>query len=218
MNDGAGDPAATEPRPKPEGLLGSLFTFLAIGLVGATVIAVLGLRLQGGDVRALYDELLPDHATALPLGLEYTGGTALAGDQRWVLLDREGEEREDLPTRVAIARYKSVGESRRLFQPDVRENNPRDLGMELEKWKKEPYRFEATTRRGVVVFGAHETDWIQARHFQADGTFFDVIRVDLSVGMTGQVLFANFEAGYEGAKVEVLVPLLEQLHLAEAGK
>ena len=34
--------------------------------------------------RALYDELLPDHATALPLGLEYTGGTALAGDQRWV--------------------------------------------------------------------------------------------------------------------------------------
>jgi hypothetical protein len=204
--------------PKPEGLLGAALGFVALALVVGLAVATFGLKLGQGDVSALLAEVLPDVATVpLPLGLEHVGGTALAGESRWLVFERK----KDLdaaavdsrwPQRVVFGRFGDALSARRLFDP-VLGNVPRDLKEELERWEKEPYRFEAVTRRETLAFGTHETDFLVVRTFDKDRTFFDTVRIDLTVGQAGQVLDAMWPKGFEGADAKVLVPLLERLVL-----
>lgn len=215
------DPVAggSNVSPKPEGLFTALFVILGLVVVVGSAIAVFGLRVQNMDVMALYDDAFPGDEP-VPLGLELVDGTALAGAQRWIVLRRpilEGTEdpTPELPTRVALGRMGDALPARRLFAP-VAANLPRDLAEDLEKWEKEPYRFEAVTRRGTVVFDGFETDYLVMRTFDDEGSFFDRVRVDLTVGNTGGVLDAEWTRGFEGAQVEVLVPLLERIELPAA--
>lgn len=204
--------------PKPEGLLGAALGFVAVALVVGLAVATFGLKLGQGDVSELLSDVLPDAATVpLPLGLEHVGGTALAGESRWLVFER----RKDLeaaavdtrwPERVVFGRFGDALSARRLFDP-VLGNVPRDLKEDLERWEKEPYRFEAVTRRETLAFGTHETDYLVVRTFDKDRTFFDTVRIDLTVGQTGQVLDAMWPKGFEGADAKVLVPFLERLEL-----
>lgn len=212
------EPAA--PR-KPEGLVGAALGFVALALVVALTIATLGLKLGQNDVSALLTDVLPDLADApLPLGLEHVGGTALAGESRWLVFERRAElgpEDVDVnwPQRVVFGRFGDALSARRLFDP-VLGNVPRDLREELERWEKEPYRFDAVTRRETLTFGTHETDFLVVRTFEKDRTFFDTVRVDLTVGQVGQVLDAMWPKGFEDADAKVLVPLLERLVLPKS--
>lgn len=203
---------------KPDGLFGALFVIVAIAVVLATAIAVVGLRIQGADALALYEESFPSDEP-LPFGLELVDGMAMAGEARHVVLRRPSAESEpdpepELPERVVLQRFGGALPATRQFAP-TRANLPRDLTDDLEKWESAPYRFEAVTRRGTVQFGGMETDFIAQRTFEDDGTFFDSIRVNLTVGQKGGVLAAAWPTGYEGATVEALVPLLERIQLPE---
>jgi hypothetical protein len=203
---------------RPEGLLGAALGFVALALVVGLAIATFGLKLGENDVSALLADVLPDLAEEpLPLGLEHVGGSALAGESRWLVLERRADlapEAVDAnwPQRVVFGRFGDALSARRLFDP-VLGNVPRDLREELEAWEKKPYRFEAVTRREALTFGTHETDYLVVRTFEKDRTFFDTVRVDLTVGQVGQVLDAMWPTGFEGADAKVLVPLLERLVL-----
>jgi hypothetical protein len=217
----AAEPVSTGPpaQPKPEGLFTALFVIIGLVVVVGSAIAVFGLRVQNMDVMALYDDAFPGDEP-IPMGLELVDGTALAGAQRWIVLRRpsatEGEDpTPELPVRVALGRMGDALPARRLFAP-VAANLPRDLAKDLEKWEKEPYTFEAVTRRGTVVFDGFETDYLVMRTFEDDGTFFDRVRVDLTVGNTGGVLDAEWARDHDGAEVGVLVPLLERIELPAA--
>jgi hypothetical protein len=212
------DSAERSAPQKPEGLLGAALGFVALTLVVGLAVATFGLKLGENDVSALLADVLPDVGTVpLPLGLEHVGGTTLAGESRWLVFER----RKDLdtaaidarwPERVVFGRFGDALSSRRLFDP-VLGNVPRDLKEELERWEKEPYRFEAVTRRETLTFGTHETDFLVVRTYDKERSFFDTVRVDLTVGQVGQVLDAMWPKGFEGADAEVLVPLLERLVL-----
>lgn len=216
MNEGGTN--GGEQAQKPEGLLGALFVIVALALVLATGIAVLGLRIQSADAMALYTESFPGDEP-LPLGLELVDGMAMAGEARHVVLRRSSAQDEpdaevELPERVLLQRFGSALPATRQFAPN-RENLPRDLTDDLEKWEEKPYRFEAVTRRGTVQFAGVETDYIAERTFEADGTFFDSIRVNLTVGQKGSVLDAAWPSEFDGADVATLVPLLERIQLPE---
>lgn len=214
---GAESAGAGERTPdEPEGLVGALVVIVLLAVVVATTIAVLGLRVQSADVMALYEESFPGDVE-LPLGLELVDGMAMAGETRYIVLRRPSAEEDpdpdpSLPTRVVLQRFGSALQASRQFAP-TRTNLPRDLSDDLEKWEKEPFRFQAVTRRGVVQFAGQETDFIVERTFEDDGAFFDAIRVDLTVDQAGTILVAMWGPNVESADVETLVPLLELVQL-----
>lgn len=217
MNASADGQASGGPA-RPEGLVGAALGFVAIAIVFGLVVAAIGLRIGENDVSALRAELLPDlEQRPLPLGLEWKGGSAMAGESRWLVFERAvaaGPEpgAATWPERIVVGRFGDALPARRLFDP-VLGNVPRDLSEDLERWREKPYRFEAVTRRETLAFGTHETDWLVLRTFEEDGSFHDTVRVDLTVGRVGQVLEARWPRGYEGADATVLVPFLERLVL-----
>ncbi len=211
---GAGNPeVAAAQAPTPESLRGALAIAIVLALIGATAIAVGGLYLQRGDSGQLYEELFGD--LELPYEFERAGGTTVAGAQSWVRLARDPalEADESLPESVLVGRYGARNSARRLFE----QNNAltgKSFSDEIEEWTEQPTSsFEGLVASGTLAFGRKETDFVHLRLYQSDGTWHEVVRIDASVGETGQVLSAHWANSYADADPEQLVPFLEALDL-----
>ncbi len=213
------EPASHE--AKPEGLFSALFVVSALGLVVAFAIALIGMRIQRGDSDRLALELLPKELE-LPYGFLHSGGVAVANDQRWVRYARSPSapaelDGQPLPEVILLARYRAVLAVERQFGIQGLVSGE-ELDRRKQQWSEHPEQgFDALLAKGNVPVGTAgtlETDYIAVRSFSADGSFRDVVRVNLTTERDeGQMLVANWPLNVEGADIDLLRPILDLLQL-----
>ena len=212
----------TGENQRPDGLFKTLFIVILLGLLGSTAIALAGRAIQRADSGGLAIDLLPDEA-ALPFGFVRTGGVAVANDQRWARYTRPAGELLDeagrpIPEVFLLGRYGAVLAVSRQFkaQDFVRGD---DLSDRFDEWQEDPseHAFDGFLEKGTTPVGPRltlETDFLAFRSFDEEGSFQDTIRVNLTANReAGQLLVATWPSDVEGAEVEALLPILEQLEL-----
>lgn len=225
------DPAAEVPAPRPDTMFGVLVAVIVLAAIFGIGVAFVGLRVQGADSRELFEDLFAP-GVELPMDLRFAGGTAVANKQRWVRLERSadgangadgpegaGDGEDTLPETVLIGRYAGPLPVSRQFETDrlpsgQRLAERRDRWIEKGEEGDEREDWTGLIDRGAVGFGPWEADYVHLREFQADGSFYDLIRVNLSTGSTGQILVGQWTPGDDGARVESLRPVLNALELS----
>jgi hypothetical protein len=212
----------SEDQPKPEGLFGAVAVIVAIAAVFGVAVSVVGLKFQGYEARQLFDETF-GHVAELPFGYRYAGGTATAGKQRWVRLERPAaappsDAEFALPEVVLLGRFSGPTAAKRQFQTGF-EREAEQIAERRRKWEEDPAEngdWFARVASGVVQWGGLETDYLQLRSYGRDGRRRDLLRVDVSYGQTGQVLVAHWtEEELDQAQLEAIVPFLSVLRFEE---
>ncbi|QDU69294.1 hypothetical protein [Engelhardtia mirabilis] len=128
-----------------------------------------------------------------------------------------GDLRTKLPEVVLIGRYAGPVPVARQFETG---NLPSGqmLSERRKRWLEKPDQrssWQGLVDRGVVGFGPWEADYVHLRQFLDDGSFYDLIRVNLSSADTGQILVAHWPLGNEHASVEPLKAVLDVLRLSD---
>lgn len=209
-------PAADE--PKPEGLFGAVAVIVAIAAVFGIAVSVIGLKFQGFEARQLFDETF-GHVEELPFDFQYAGGTATAGKQRWVRLQRPAaapplDPGFELPEVVLLGRFSGPTAAKRQFETGF-ERGTENIAERIREWEENPAEngdWFARVASGVVQWGGLETDYVQLRSYGRDGSRRDLLRVDVSFGQTGQVLVAHWpEEQLDRVRLEAIVPFLSVL-------
>ena len=216
-------------QSKPEGLFGAVAVIVAIAAVFGIAVSVVGLKFQGFEARQLFDETF-GHVDELPFDFQYAGGTATAGKQRWVRLQRPAAAPPldldyALPEVVLLGRFSGPTAAKRQFETGF-EQTVEDIAKRRREWEENPAEkgdWFARVASGVVQWGGLETDYLQLRSYGRDGSRRDLLRVDVSFGQTGQVLVAHWpEEQLDQVELEAIVPFLSVLRFeegaAEAGE
>ncbi|MHC4375990.1 MAG: hypothetical protein ACYS26_05265 [Planctomycetota bacterium] len=223
------DPQAAAEEPKPEGLFGAVAVIVAIAAVFGVAVSIIGLKFQGFEARQLFDETF-GHVEQLPFDFQYAGGTATAGKQRWVRLQRPAaapplDPGFELPEVVLLGRFSGPTAAKRQFETGF-ERGAESIAKRRREWEENPAEkgdWFARVASGVVQWGGLETDYLQLRSYGRDGSRRDLLRVDVSYGQTGQVLVAHWpEEQLDQVQLEAIVPFLSVLRFeegaAEAGE
>lgn len=212
--------ASTAPSfdtPAPTGLLPSLFKLILLVLPIAVGISYLGRWAQTGERDLLFKELIGSESR-LPYAYRYTGGTALASEQRWLRLTPSPEspaeaDGKPLPKVVLIGRFAAAMAAQRQFESAGLPTGEA-LAMQVEAWNKEPKSgFDGLIDRGTIAFGPYETDYVQIKRFRPGDEPFELLRINLTRGATGQLLEAHFAPGASPVDPNTLLPFLSALEL-----
>lgn len=219
------DSQAAPDEPKPEGLFGAVAVIVAIAAVFGIAVSVVGLKFQGFEARQLFDETF-GHVDELPFGFQYAGGTATAGKQRWVRMQRPAaapplDAGFALPEVVLLGRFSGPTAAKRQFETGF-EWEAESIARRRREWEENPAEkgdWFARVASGVVQWGGLETDYLQLRSYGRDGSRRDLLRVDVSFGQTGQVLVAHWpEEQLDQVQLDAIVPFLGALRFEEVAE
>lgn len=223
MTEAEAQAQAPAAEPKPEGLFGAVAVIVAIAAVFGIAVSVVGLKFQGFETRELYDATF-GHVAELPFDFQYAGGTAIAGKQRWVRLQRPAaappvDPGFELPEVVLLGRFSGPTAAKRQFETGFERSTER-IAERRREWEENPAEkgdWFARVASGVVQWGGLETDYLQLRSYGRDGLRRDLLRVDVSFGQTGQVLVAHWpEEQLDQVQLEAIVPFLSVLRFEGA--
>ena len=128
-----------------------------------------------------------------------------------------GDLDTSLPEVVLVGRFAGPVPVARQFETGSLPSGKR-LSERRKDWLEKPQERSSwlgLIDRGVVGWGPWEADYVHLRQFLDDGSFYDLIRVNLSTGDMGQILVAHWPLGNENAAVEPLKAVLDVISLTD---
>jgi hypothetical protein len=219
-------------RERTGGVLGIL---LGLGLLLGALAALVSFAAQtlGGADSGRAGEIGRAFGTEPPFGLSLAE-TARFPDGKCMVIFRRSEAAQalelpsDAPTEVVFIAPVSLAAAKAYLSPSSsREEGPgsgeRETdGVEsrMRDWEEDPAKiFHATIKQGDLAWSTHRAIWLVERAFEADGTWRDAARVNLSQEDRPLVLFVHFapETPAEEARVKELLGAIDLELLAKQG-